>query len=238
MEHQMRGTAMNYTAIVPARSGSKRLPHKNIKPLGGKPLVVWTLEACANVAEIDTVILSTDSMEYWQIAKDHIRSSKLVLDYRAPEEAGDNIKIFDYLKEKRNKIFKDRKGAFVLALPTVPLRRNSHIEEAIKQFEQRDLPVFSATTYGFPISFAFHIKNNGEWSPILDNSPMTTGNTRSQNQKDAYHPNGAIYVRSINDLSNPELMTFYQGAEPYLMDRESSVDIDKITDFRIAEALI
>jgi CMP-N-acetylneuraminic acid synthetase len=229
---------MKYTAIVPARSGSKRLPNKNIKPLGGKPLVGWTLEACAQVAKIDSVILSTDSMEYWDIAKQHVGSGKLVLDYRDPEEAGDTVKIFDYLKEKRSKIFGDRDGAFILALPTVPLRRSHHIEQAITQFEQGGTPVFSATNYGFPITFAFNIKGDGGWSPIFDDSPMITGNTRSQNQQEAYHPNGAIYVRAINDLAQPQLMTLYQGATPYLMDRSASVDIDAITDFRIAEALI
>lgn len=229
---------MNYVAIVPARSGSKRLPHKNIKPLGGKPLIVWSLEACVQVAKIDTVILSTDSMEYWDIAKDHVRSDKLVLDYRDPEEAGDTVKIFDYLKEKQTKIFGDRTGAFILALPTVPLRKSSHIEEAISLFEKEWAPVFSATTYGFPISFAFQMNEVGGWSPIFDDSPMITGNTRSQNQKEAYHPNGAIYVRTIDDLANPELMTLYQGAEPYFMDSSVSIDIDNDIDFLQAEALL
>ena len=229
---------MNYVAIVPARSGSKRLPHKNIKPLCGKPLLVWSLSACVQVAKIDTVILSTDSMEYWFLAKESLQSDKLVLDYRDPEEAGDNVKIFDYLKEKRTKIFGGRTGAFILALPTVPMRKSSHIEEAISMFEKEWVPVFSATTYGFPISFAFQMNEVGGWSPIFVDSPMITGNTRSQNQKEAYHPNGAIYVRTIDDLANPELMTLYQRAEPYLMDYSSSIDIDSDFDFLLAEALL
>ncbi len=162
----------------------------------------------------------------------------MLLDYREPEEAGDTIKIFDYLKEKREKIFGDKSGAFVLALPTVPLRSCNHIDEAITLFEQERVPVFSATNYGFPISFAFRKKEDGDWSPIFDDSPMMTGNTRSQNQQEAYHPNGAIYVREIQDLAQPELMTLYQKAAPYFMERSASVDIDAITDFRIAEALI
>ena len=190
---------MNYTAIVPARSGSKRLPHKNIKHLAGKPLLVWTLEACVEAKKIDAVILSTDSIEYWNIAKEYVCSDKLILDYRDPKEAGDTVKIFDYLKDKQDKIFRNRTGAFILALPTVPLRRSNHIDEAIARFEREGVPVFSATTYGFPISFAFHINSDGGWSPVFDNSAMVTGNTRSQNQKEAYHPNGAIYVRAIRE---------------------------------------
>ena len=229
---------MSYTAVVPARSGSKRLPNKNIKELGGKPLLAWTLDACVKVNKIDTVILSTDSMEYWNIAKDTVRSDKLVLDYRDPDEAGDTVKIFDYLKGKKTKIFGNRNGNFVLALPTVPLRRSHHIDEAINQFENEESPVFSASTYSFPISFAFHINNNGSWSPVFDNSPMISGNTRSQNQEKAYHPNGAIYVRAISDLSQPGLMSLYEGAKPYLMDPKASVDIDSELDFYLAAALL
>lgn len=229
---------MNYTAVVPARSGSKRLPNKNIKELAGKPLLVWTLEACIEVKKIDKVILSTDSMEYWDAAKEYIQSDKLVLDYRDSDEAGDTVKIFDYIKDKRTKIFTEQSGAFILALPTVPLRRSQHIDEAITLFEQEEVPVFSAANYGFPISFAFNVDKNGGWSSVFTESPMKTGNTRSQDQVEAYHPNGAIYVRNISDLSQSELTTLYEGAKPYLMDRINSIDIDSEIDFSIAESLL
>lgn len=229
---------MSYVAFVPARAGSKRLPGKNVMLLADKPLLAWTLQTCVEVKKIDRVILSTDSMEYWNIAKKHVRSDKLILDHRDPAEAGDTVKIFDYLKKKRTKIFGDTRGAFVLALPTVPLRTARHIGEAIEKFEQRGMPIFSATTYGFPISFAFRIDATGAWSPVFRDSPMITGNTRSQNQEETYHPNGAIYVRMIEDLAQPGLRTFYQGAEPFLMERAASVDIDSDIDLALAEVLL
>ena len=98
---------MKYTAFIPARSGSKRLPGKNIKLLGGKPLLVWTIEPFIHSGRVHEVILSTDSMEYWNIARNYIPSNKLRLDYREPEQAGDSVKIFDYLKEYNSKIFTD-----------------------------------------------------------------------------------------------------------------------------------
>ena len=229
---------MTYTAIVPARSGSKRLPNKNIKLLAGKPLVLWTLEACLGSQRIDKVILSTDSKEYWELAKLALNSERLALDFRDESEAGDTVKIFDYLKNRHDKIFGDSDGAFILALPTVPLRTSQHIDEAIDIYEQGGRPIFSATNYGFPVSFSFSIASNGDWSPVFEDSPMITGNTRSQNQQDTYHPNGAIYIRDIQDLSRPELKTLYDGARPYLMDRMDSVDIDNEIDFVVAEAIL
>jgi CMP-N-acetylneuraminic acid synthetase len=89
---------MTVTAFVPARSGSKRLPNKNVRELAGKPLVLWTLEACMHSEHIDEVIFSTDSNEYWELAKNHFNSTKLTLDDRSEDEAGDKVKIFDYLK--------------------------------------------------------------------------------------------------------------------------------------------
>src|SRR6185503_17034216 len=206
---------VSYVAFVPARSGSKRLPGKNVKLLAGKPLVVWTLEACANSVRISHVVFSTDSEEYWEIVQRYLKSDKLVLDFRSPDEAGDNIKIFDYLKAGYQRIFRDYGRNFVMALPTVPFRRTKHIDAAILLFEQYKQPVFSATTYGFPISFAFHVDEQDGWSPVFPDGAMVPGNTRSPDQRPAYHPNGAIYVRRVEDLAQPGLRTLYQGAQPY-----------------------
>lgn len=228
---------MSYAAFVPARSGSKRVPGKNVKPLAGKPLVLWTLEAFVNVENIDTVIFSTDSMEYWELAQKHLNSKKLKLDFRTPDEAGDKVKVFDYLKQNHEKIFQGSEENFVMGLPTVPFRNAPQVVEAIALFEKSGKAVFSATEYGFPISFAFHQDAEQGWKAVSENSPMITGNTRSQDQVQAFHPNGAIYVRKISDLADQELRTLYSQATPYFMDRNHSVDIDNETDFIVASAM-
>ena len=227
---------MKYTAFVPARSGSKRLPHKNIKMLAGKPLAVWTLEALVNSDRIDRVIFSTDSIAYWNLVKEYVVLDKLVLDLRDSEDAGDKVKILDYLKKKNKKIFADQNGNFVLALPTVPLRKTHHINEALDLYETYSKAVFSAVQYNFPISFAFKIIND-DWQPIFDESPLKTGNTRSQDQVRSYHPNGAIYIRPIKDL-NGGLPSLYTDAIPYIMNEIDSTDIDKEIDFLFAESIL
>ncbi|WP_417430150.1 cytidylyltransferase domain-containing protein [Kiloniella sp.] len=228
---------MTVTAFVPARSGSKRLAGKNIKDLAGKPLVIWTLEAVMQSSKVDRVIFSTDSIEYWDLAKNYFDNDKLSLDYRTDQEAGDKVKIFDYLVGAREKIFSEDDDIFLLALPTIPLRTTAQVDEAITLFATQKKPVFSATEYGFSINFAFHCEEEGNWKPVLSASPLLTGNTRSQDQKTAYHPNGAIYVRKISDLKDKELKTLYQNAIPYFMDRNTSVDIDNEIDFIVAKAL-
>lgn len=230
---------MAYIAFVPARSGSKRLPGKNIKMLAGKPLVVHSLEAFVNAEKVNKVIFSTDSEDYWNLVKKYISSEKLVLDYRVPEDAGDKVKIFDYLKNNHNIIFKEHsQDVFLMGLPTVPLRNEKHVNDAIQMFEDNDKPIFSAAEYGFPISFAFYTDSETEWNPFFEDSPMNTGNTRSQDQKKAFHPNGAIYVRPIKDLSDKDLNSLYQNAKPFLMEKIDSIDIDNEIDFILADAIL
>lgn len=228
---------MSYTAFIPARSGSKRLPNKNLLDLGGKPMLIWTVEACVNVEKISKVIISTDSMDYWKTATALCDSTKLVLDLRTQDDAGDTVKIFDYLKSKRGKLFIDEEEAFVLTLPTVPLRTSQQIEEAIQLFESYGSPVFSASSYSFPLSFAFSM-NGDSLEPLFSDSPLLTGNTRSQDQEEFFHPNGAIYVRSPQDLRDPELSSLYIDARPYMMDRRSSIDVDNESDLTIARSFI
>ena len=67
-------------------------------------MLMWTVEACVNVNKVSKVIISTDSEEYWQTVRSFCDSKKLELDLRTPEQAGDEVKIFDYLKSEREKL--------------------------------------------------------------------------------------------------------------------------------------
>lgn len=240
---------MAVIALVPARSGSKRLPNKNVRPLNGKPLMVWTLEACLRARQVDKVVLSTDSDEYLEIARKALPDDVVLCDSRTGEQAGDQVKIFDYVKNNREKIFSphldgretpgglaEADDLFVLALPTVPLRTERHVDDCIDLFRETGRAVFSATELSFPVNFSFYLDGSSGWRPVLGSqSPMVTGNTRSQDQRKAYRPNGAIYVRKILDLEDPALTTFYDDALPYIMDGNTSVDVDSLDDFQLAE---
>lgn len=228
------------TAVVPARSGSKRLPNKNEKILGGWPLFFWTLKACLEAPSISSVIFSTDSEHYWRLAVEKFGESRLRLDLRNREQSGDNVKIFDYLRGESDKLFglDDSKArAFLLALPTAPFRNASHIEEAIALFRDTGKPIFSCTKYEFSPQFAFFI-NEMQWQPYGNENPMETGETRSQDQAELYRPNGAIYLRNVSDLANTDCETLYTSARPYLMGRLESTDIDDEIDFAFAEFLV
>ncbi len=231
---------MNNIAFVPARSGSKRLPNKNIRILNGKPLVYWTIIAFLESGCFDKVIFSSDSEYYFEVISKYIDSKDLEFHLRSSKEAGDKVKIFDYVKTHIND-FVSEGDSFSLGLPTAPLRNSTHVKESMDMFINCKLSIFSAVEYDFSVQFAFSYsddpKTYKQWEPLLGNkSPMISGNTRSQDQKSFYHPNGAIYILKPEDIKG-KAKTFYENGIPYIMDREYSIDVDTEIDFEIAESI-
>jgi CMP-N-acetylneuraminic acid synthetase len=229
---------MNY-AFIPARSGSNRLKNKNILEFNGIPLIGWTLKAAMDSKLIDKVIFSSDSNEYVDLAFSLVKNydKELLIDLRQKSHASDETKIFDYLKsELLKKFLFDDQDLIVQLLPTCPLRREKHIDEAITLSSKFKTGVFAACEYDFHISFAFEPKGNGDWIPLVEESPMITGNTQSQSQKKYMHTNGSINCLPVNLLKKNK-KSIYQGSKYYVMDRISSIDIDDHDDFILAEII-
>ena len=227
---------MRKIAFIPARSGSRRFPNKNITHLGGKPLIVWTVEALVKSNCFDRIIFSSDSIEYYEILKSHINSDLIDFHKRSNDEAGDKVKIFDYIKSNIDK-WCSKEDIFSLALPTCPFRNAEHVRDCLKLSIQTGKSVFSSCEYDFHVPFAFYLDNlekQSTWKPAFETSPMITGNTRSQDQIKYFHPNGAIYVLKPNPFEK-DPRTFYEDALPFIMSKVDSIDIDQKEDLQIAE---
>src|SRR5688572_26936557 len=123
-----------YLGVIPARGGSKRLPGKNLIPLGGRPLLAYTFEAARAAVRLSHVVLSTDSQPIADYALSHgVEPQGL----RSPEIAGDRSPVVAALKDALAK-FERREppvDGVVLLQPTSPFRVARHIDEAIGLFE-------------------------------------------------------------------------------------------------------
>jgi CMP-N-acetylneuraminic acid synthetase len=222
------------TAIVPARGGSKRLPGKNIKLLNNRPLIFHTLDALVGQCSIDKVVFTTDSDDYIELVITEY-GDKVVIEKRPESYASDTMKVYDEIvRLKQTKVLDS--DWFMLCLPTAPLRTFDTVSRMLKEWDRDGLARFSASEYDFPIQFGFDIDANGDWVPLLDDSPMITGNTRSQDIPIRYRPNGAIYLQKTETLGRTK--TFYLEAKPFLMDEFESIDVDNELDFKIAEIII
>ncbi|TOA20395.1 CMP-N-acetlyneuraminic acid synthetase, partial [Vibrio parahaemolyticus] len=126
-------------AVIPARGGSKRLPGKNTKQLGGKPLIAWSIEAAKKSKYIDRVIISTDCKDIAEVAR---RYDGDVPFLRPQELAGDTagtngviLHVLDQIDESF--------GYVVLLQPTSPLRSTEDIDQLLESFDEKTEGVVS-----------------------------------------------------------------------------------------------
>ena len=236
---------MSCIAIIPARSGSKGLKDKNILDLGGKPLLAWTIEAAKSSGCFDEVIVSSDSREYLDIAerygaRGHLRPEAL---------AGDDIPTFPVIRDLLCALAENpgreemncpcgagtslpgMPDEFALLQPTSPLRTARHIREAYKLFDAR------REQYDFLASVCPAHTPSILVRPIEEDGSMKHfDEDYSQYRRQdfpEYSPNGAIYLAKTNAYLTRK--HFYGSRSlAYIMDPESSIDIDGPMDLALA----
>ena len=227
------------TFIVPARGGSQRLPNKNIKKLNSKPLIFYTIESLLNHDLISRIIFTSDSKEYCDIVEKEF-GNNVTIEVRPSETATNTTKVVDEIERLlKNKPEYFDSEWFGMALPTAPLRNHKTVSKALDFFEDTRHPLFSCNAYDFPVQFAFkfdevNLKEN--WASISEDSPMITGNTRSQDIEKLFRPNGAIYINTKSNFLNSKIL--YKNANAFEISQIESMDIDTELDFKIAEAII
>ena len=126
---------MKVLAFIPVRGGSKSIPLKNIKPLCGKPLVCWCIEALQACQEVDEVVVATDSDAIWQTVEER-HYGKVTLYRRSAENAADSAStesvMLEYIKAAR--LTDDT--VFMLVQATSPLTQTTHFAEALQMYAQ------------------------------------------------------------------------------------------------------
>lgn len=214
-------------AIIPARSGSKGLPNKNILMLLDKPLIAYTIEAAIKSNEFERVIVSTDSLEYKEISENYGAEVILRDDYLSNDKATSFMVIEDILKKIKN----EKLDYFMLLQPTSPFRDEKHIIESIKDFEKEydNLDFLVSMTES---SKSADLIKRIESDNTLKNFNLDYSNYRRQNGKE-YYPNGAIYIGKVDKYLEKKHF-FGEKTLAYFMNREDSIDIDDRLDFEIA----
>ncbi|XDD45075.1 acylneuraminate cytidylyltransferase family protein [Leptospira sp. WS39.C2] len=224
---------MRILALIPARAGSKRLPGKNIRLLGGKPLIVWSIEVTKAIPEICDVLVSTDSQEIAEIAKKFggyvpwLRPNSLSTDTSSSIEMA--IHALDWYEENRGKV-----DGILLLQPTSPFRSKTMIEKGIRLFMEKQTAVVSVSKTHTHPSWMFTIQND-TLVPFSDSSGT---NQRSQDLEPMYVVNGSFYLTKPEDLKSTKSF-FKPIVSPLLVENElEAIDIDTLIDFQFAEFLL
>ena len=221
-------------AIIPARSGSKGLKDKNIKNINGKPLLAYSIEAALKSKMFDEVMVSTDSEQYANCARQYGASVPFL---RSSILSNDTASSWDVIKEvlfsykKRGQVY----DTVCLLQPTSPLRDADDIVEAYRLLNIKG---------GEAITSVCEVDHSPLWSMILSEDDSLkefrksiNSSMQRQQLKSYYRLNGAIYIRKINYMEAAiELLDENEYA--YIMKREKSVDIDTELDFFIAEKIM
>ena len=227
---------MRVLTVIPARAGSKGLPGKNVRPLAGKPLLVWTIEAAlaAGLAAAD-VVVSTDSPDIAAIAR---QAGATVPFLRPPELATDDASSLAVLQHAVANA-ELRTGApyqwILLLQPTSPLRRAADILAALSLAgaagENCDSVVSVTERPAHHPRLASTIAGDGYLKPFIGS---LEGVRRQDCRPVAVFNNGAIYLTRRDVLMHEDAI-FGRRAAPLVMPRSRSIDIDDVDDILFAE---
>lgn len=224
---------MNILALIPARGGSKGIPRKNIKPLTGKPLIAYTIEA-AKSKLINKVVVSTDDDEIAHISKQY--NAEVIK--RPKYLAQDDSKTIDAVSHVITTLEED--GYFpdivILLQPTSPLRTLEDVDSAIKLFiKNMDNCDSLVSVCEFEHSPYWSLKVEDDY--LKPNFGEDYFKMRRQDLPKLYMPNGSIFISKKKSLLTSE--SFYNGnIIPYFMKTKESIDIDTILDFKLAELIL
>lgn len=226
---------MKIIAIIPARSGSKGLPDKNIKSVCGRPLMDYTIKAAIDSECFETVMVSTDSEKYAEIAK---KCGADVPFMRSTITSGDEAGSWDVVREILNTYMK--KGIIydyvALLQPTSPLRSAVDIRMAVKMLDADSVNnVVSVTETEHPVQWCFTLPADLE---MLEYAKSPYNNMRRQDLIKHYQENGAIYLVNANKIINDDYNLYEDKCFAYIMPRERSIDIDTKLDLIVLKAII
>lgn len=222
---------MKKIAIIPARSGSKGLVNKNILMLLDKPILAYTIEAAIQSEKFIKVIVSTDSLEYKEIAEKY--GAEVVM--RGEELSNDSATSYMVIKDVLEKDLGVEYDYFVLLQPTSPFRNYQHINESIEKFEK------NISNYDFLVSMTETSKTSTLIKPIeedesLKHYDLDFSNYKRQNYKE-YYPNGAIFIGKNKEYLERKYF-FGKKSLAYFMNKADSIDIDDRLDFEFAILLM
>lgn len=232
--HAMRGQPFapisgEVVALVPARSGSKGVPGKNVHPLAGHPLLSWSVAAAQQSQLVDRVIVSTDSEEYAAIARSYgaetpfIRPAELAADHVGDLEVVRHT--CEWLAAHENKL----PELIVFLRPTTPLRDPNQIDAAVRALRAspRATSLRSAHQLAEPIQ-----KMMGEKDGFLTELFPQCSHLPRQNFPASFHPNGyvdvarTLYVQSGYDLYGPRILAW---------ETEEACEVDRAEDLERLE---
>lgn len=227
--HATMGRPM-YLCVIPARGGSKRIPHKNIRNFCGKPMIAWSIKAAKDSGCFDRIIVSTDDEEIaatarqWGAQTPFMRPAMLSDDYTGT--AAVVAQAIEWHQKSR------QPPSLVCCLyATAPMLLPNDIRRGLEVLLQTEADfAFSVTSYAFPIQRALRVTDSNRVEMVAPEHL----NSRSQDLEPTYHDAGQFYWgRAEAWVSGTPVLSI--AAAPVIIPRYRVQDIDTLEDWERAE---
>lgn len=213
-------------ALIPAKGTSERVPGKNMRLLGGKPLVQWTIEAAIDSEVFEKVVVSSDSSEILSLAAEF----GCILHNRPPDYAKPLSTIFEVCTDIVEQM---RPDSFAMLSPTSPFRDSAMIQYAHLDFEHLNLDcLMSVTDYEYPPQWALRAEGNY----LMPDSPIGYKTKRQDLGFLGKHDGSIIMCNTDKFLEVDDWIKM--RTSPYYLPEEKAVDIDTELDLLWAEFLL
>lgn len=221
-------------AIIPARGGSKGVPRKNVRMLGGRPLIAHSIEAALQAKCVSRIVVSTDDEEIAQAARNAGAETPFM---RPPELAQDHVPVMPVIQDLMRKIDpqQDQYPYVVVLQPTNPFRKPTDIDKSIDILKQGDcdtvLTVSPASNH--PYRMRWLDSDGNVLRPLFENVDLYA---QRQELPPVYNFNGSIISCLQSVMLNQEV--FYGVRHRgIILDEISGFDIDTELDLLVAEQL-
>ncbi|WP_140986522.1 pseudaminic acid cytidylyltransferase [Asticcacaulis tiandongensis] len=221
---------MTRIALIPARGGSKRIPHKNIRPFHGRPLIARSIEAAITSNLFDRIIVSTDDATIAETARAHGAEVPFV---RPDTLSDDHTGTSDVVRHAIGWLAdnNERPEAVCCIYATAPFLTPERLQQGWDALQGKHF-AFSVTSYAFPIQRA--LKRTADGGVAMFQPEHL--NTRSQDLEPAYHDAAQFYWGWSDKWLKGESVYGPQSA-PVILPRHEVVDIDTPEDWELAERL-
>ena len=227
---------MKVIAIIPARSGSKGVINKNIKLLGKKPLIAYTIEEAKKSKLIDKLVVSTDSLEIAEIAEKFGANVPFI---RPAELATDTSLTYDVIKHciDHFEILGEKFDIILLLQPTVPFRKLDHIDKSIQMLKKSSS--FTSVVSIVNVDGNHPLRMKKIEKEFLRNyiDQETENMAPRASLPKVYIRSGSIYCILVKNFQT-EISLVSRDCAPLILSEEETINIDSQLDFNFCEFLL
>ena len=224
--------------IIPARAGSKRVKHKNIKKLNGKPLIAYTIEAALQSNMLDRLIVSTDSTEIAMIAKDFGAEVPFIRPAELAKDDVPDLPVLLHALDELNSSSGFQPDVVVNLRPTSPFKTYKIINKVIAEFNNPEVECVRTMTKAegvFHPYWMYKVAKNGVASQFI-NDININDYFQSQLLPSVYRINGVVDAYRTKKIIDGDILS--GNIRSVIIDEKESFDIDNDFDFKLCETLL